>query len=278
MLWIWVHCAALSETWAAFIQASQTVYETNPHDYDCDSTNMAIQLKNLRGKFARFELRGSKAHALLSNILQANNESTANKHFEQDSIWAFLQQKKTPNGFVPMSAILSLMVRDPRKYGGGGSTLGARARRCIVESKFGIPEDRSLSLSEELHQYWVSGKAACSPLLDKEKRRQFSKLKLDQATIDLGKKAARIKLKEACFNVDFRPTVGKASDCEKMNSESEVYVPVILIRRIEDGSWTNPSEIRGACMVEREGWDLIVPWQYAMSFWIAAQYAGARAV
>ncbi|CAI9108481.1 OLC1v1008079C1 [Oldenlandia corymbosa var. corymbosa] len=259
-LWLWIHPSAFSEGYCVL-------------QSECERTaGRLITCMSLEGKLAKLELIGSRAFELIWKILQPIRSVSMDSCALQkcsvastDGKTHFQDASSLPDeDKISMSAVISLMVNDPRVLVGkslisepevGGSNESENERNTFLDgtklqkmgtfsSLFSWPEQSYQSL--EFADLWDSRKGILPPLeesiLCKEKYRQSLKF----------------------FGVAHR-NLGKVdASQETTSSEYSQLCPIMLLKDNLSDRFSR--------------WSIILPLSWVKVFWIAIVSNGAQAI
>ncbi|EGC33493.1 hypothetical protein DICPUDRAFT_36629 [Dictyostelium purpureum] len=238
MIWIWIHPAALNEI--------TFIFEKNAGEYN-------LNINNLEHGLQRFELTGSKSHAVLNSILflRQDKDSVNNNSNQLDSnhVWELLNSLRTP-ATLPKGTVISLKVHDPR-LACKIPTETALSARTVSKPQIKKQQTAQPTQQHSINQIIVNWTHYCkqvavSDLWCSEKRSSISKNIEPNNSVNQRRK----NLKD--FN-----EIGS-----KYSSPS-----IMLVQR--DGGLT-----RGY----GSGWDIIVPAGWGLAFWIPLIYSGAWSI
>ncbi|EDO39296.1 predicted protein [Nematostella vectensis] len=284
VLWIWVHPACYHEASDAIVCACQKVARTTveqDNNSNSDPSNGSnnedtaqdanrdeslesadgLTVRSLRFDFVRFRLTGPLSHALLVETLTVDNKPSKkdsnSDRVKVDSDFEFVakpscglekcnktavsetSQSVRSASSLPAGSMIGLPVVDPRLFLSGIKT-------SIDKLKNNEERNASLpSMPAAVHR-WPTG-AAGSSIWYRDARQQCKESKISEQKLN----AMRSNL------------LVPGSKLELEGQQS--VVPVLLVQQ---------PGVRGTGY--GSGWDLILPSGWAMAFWIALVYRGAR--
>ncbi|KAI8853398.1 NUC188 domain-containing protein [Chytridium lagenaria] len=157
---------------------------------------------------------------------------------EAAKVWEDLKFLRCPSS-LPSGVVLSLQARDPRLRGS-----------CKVPVRVTEVPEQDMARIHKLSVAWPQG-LADSPLWDAEKRKEIIASK--KSDKDINDLKSKLLVPGSEVTVD------------------EPDVPILLIQR-------QPHHVSVDARIPtfEAGWDVIIPSQFAIGFWRALVYAGAR--
>ncbi|XP_072016978.1 ribonucleases P/MRP protein subunit POP1-like [Amphiura filiformis] len=249
-LWIWVHPACCDTVLTEIT--------------DVCRQDTGIRVHGLKDELVRFRLRGPLSHPILLDALQAadvvsmptdSSSSTSDEtwwekfyskaentesHKEQQSTWQKLQAVQSSSELNPR-CVMALTVRDPRIL-----IPQKRTKVMVDPAKVKVPPSSSTSSSafNSLSPLWdadVCEAVKTTQVVQHQLNQERAKLLVPGTEPNLGRQESRI--------------------------------PVLLLHN----PGVKGQGSRQGIMGYGTGWDVVLPGGWAMGFWIALIYRGARA-
>ncbi|CAH1773994.1 unnamed protein product [Owenia fusiformis] len=233
-----------------------------------------VTVTSLKDKFTRLRLTGFLAHSVVKDLLKGasleknvtNKEDNLNKpvvnkepvlgdsdinmepHVQSEpGVWEKCQSVNTA-GELPPNCVLGLVARDPRL------TLPQRRTKVMGDAQ---------EISTKSYIDTVPVECAVSSLWDEDVRRQVATNKLPDSEIN--RRRAEHLVPGSELNL----------------GEDEPKIPLLLVNNPGTRATQShaPSSHHSDSMQSiGSGWDIILPAGWAMPFWLATVFRGARAV
>jgi ribonuclease P/MRP protein subunit POP1 len=287
-LWIWIHPSIYDQIKTLFIKLFELKENANdsateppqskkakidekfkkfliepPKDLELE--NSQINVKCLKDRLIRFKLLGPYSTTILGNTLKPvcldsiNQEWSNNTHLidylndnnldklkKQMNLWEQVRQICDPSELTPSLAV-GLLVKDPRLILPKKKSFKTTQEQNTRNSQFTLNTETKRSLRESILSH--------SPIWNKNVIEHLNKNKL--SIFEINKLRSKYLIPENEIHL----------------GASESKVPILLI---QNGSMSSLRTNKNGCMFN--GWDIIIPQTWAMSFWQTLVYFGARAV
>ncbi|KAI9485893.1 MAG: ribonucleases P/MRP protein subunit POP1-domain-containing protein [Benjaminiella poitrasii] len=199
-----------------------------------------VQLNDLRNEILRFELAGPRSTALLQAIL----DPVPDEDIKGNNIWKDLRSLRSSCSISPGS-VIGLVVQDPR----------LRFPQKVLPRTNTVSNEDQKKIQKILDQ-WPSD-AAETTIWNKELRQSLFDNKISEYGLNLRREKNLIP--------------GTKLDATPEDSR----IPLLLIQRGYPVYGTQSAQ--PLCSHEFvEGWSLIIPRGFGMSFWKSLIFAGAR--
>ncbi|GFR72813.1 ribonucleases P/MRP protein subunit POP1-like [Elysia marginata] len=274
-LWISCHPSIYNDVWN---EVQKCFGAQRAEDYNSRSMESTLVLKDeekvtiksLKDQLVKFRLFGPASNLILAETLKLADteiskvssserqevvENPKRKSFwwknyyssadmkqrfaKQSELWSKVSKCQSPSE-APPNCILALTVRDPRLL--------------LPPKKNKVKTTNFESVTQALPMDLFDDGIACSPLWESCIREELKATKFSEQELNLMKSKHLVP--------------GTPLELGDMESR----IPIVLIQR--PGVWnsvasqTNPSH--------SSGWDLMIPSGFAMAFWVALVYRGAR--
>ncbi|CAM8904449.1 unnamed protein product [Rhodiola kirilowii] len=256
-LWIWLHASAFDEGFEALKLASSRLM---------NETGSAITLSSLGGKITKFEVMGSKAWQLLQKVLKVfgsdnkwklNSCSVLKPHSDPHQVKSLNLESEDTSA---SHSIMSLTVRDPRDLSVGVLASEGDAHVHSVCKTPNVEDEGRVAKTEPLDKY--DNVSISSPA--------FANDNFSNGTLWDAKSGVRPPVDEHSLSMEKQnlrltsyaiPSLSSKASVDLAKLKQPSSCPIMLVK---EGSHT--------------GWTIILPVNWAKTFWMPLILNGAHAI